>query len=205
MRADDVGSDGSDQGVVCVQTVNHDPFYQHSVYISRDETFICLASALMQKLGVANDPIFGERLRALIPAAGYKNPRRFAIDGMGWPDAAGPQRLNQYLKGRVPDLETAVTMADRLNVTIATLLGLSDLNFGTDETLRDILRHLLALEGIAPEKADTIASASLAAQKLMQLLPDDDPLPTRAKYAARVAWTQRPNQGPGTSPGPAVQ
>jgi len=202
VRAYDIAADRLDQRVVNVEAFGHSSFYQRTVYTSSPQSFICSGSLLMQKLGMAEDTKFGERLRELIPLAGYKNPRRFAIDGMGWLPDSGPQRLNQYLKGRIPDLETAVEMADKLNVSIAGLLGVDDLSSGDDATLRDILRHLLSLEGIPPEKADTIASASLAAQRLLQLLPDDDPLPTRAKYAARVAWTQLPNQGPDMSQAP---
>jgi hypothetical protein len=151
----------------------------------------------MQKLAVANDPAFGARLRQLIPLAGYKNPRRFAIDGMGWSEDGGPQRLNTYLKGRLPDIETTVTMAEKLKVSVADLLGLHEASSANDEMLGGILRNLLLLADIPADKADTIASASLAAQRLLLGFPDDEPLPTRTKYAARAAWIQQqpPAQG----------
>jgi hypothetical protein len=154
--------------------------------------FIGRFAALMHKLSVANDPRFGERLRQLIPLAGFKNPRRFAIEGMGWPEEGGPQRLNNHLKGRIPDVETLVQMAGVLRVSLADLLGIGA-SFGPDEGLHGILRHLLELEGIAPDKADTIASVSLAAQQLYQAFPDEEPVPTRARYAAHAAWLQQRN------------
>jgi len=194
--SDNLKPDGVKQRVVEVEPGSHAPSYQRAVYISSGQSLIGLASELMHKLTVANDPAFGARLRRLIPVR-YKNARRFAIDGMGWPETAGPQRLANYLKGRVPDLETGVLMADKLGVTVAELYGLEQVNSEHDEALLDILRNLMSLEGIPQETADNIANASLVAQRLMLRLPDDDPLPTRAKYAARVAWTQRPNPAPG--------
>ena len=198
MRADDTEPDGVDQGVMCMEPLSHAPEYQRCVYISSGQSLIGRAAALMHKLSVASDPSFGERLRVLIGAAGYKNPRRFAIDGMGWPETAGPQRLTNYLKGRLPDIETGAKMAEALKINIGDLYGLDQANSENDEALLDILRNLMSLEGIPPETADTIARTSLVAQRLLQRLPDDDPLPTRVKYAARVAWTQRPNQATGT-------
>lgn len=191
---DEVCPDEVDQVIVGMFRAGHTSEYQRSVYISRGQTFIGLAATLLQKLDVAQDPEFGERLRRLIPLAGYKNPRRFAIDGMGWPDTAGPQRLNQYLKGRIPDVETLVSMADPLRVSVADLLGLHDATGAADEGLKGILQHLLVLEGIEADKADTIASALLGAQRLLRAFPDEEPLPTRTKFAARAAWLQQQPQ-----------
>jgi transcriptional regulator with XRE-family HTH domain len=191
-----VQTDGLDKCVVAMKSGWHSPEYQHSVYIASGQTFIGVAAALMHKLSVANDPEFGARLRAMITLAGFKNPRRFAIDGMGWPTEGGPQRLNAYLKGRIPDVETLVGIAEALNSTVGSLLGLDQVSSASDEGMRGILRHLLSLEGIEPDKADTIASASLAAQRLLRAFPDDEPLPTRAKYAARAAWLQQQSPAP---------
>lgn len=184
-------ADVAEQGVVGMEFGSHAPQYQRSVYISRGQTFIGLAAALMHKLAVAHDAEFGERLKHLIPLAGFKNPRRFAIEGMGWPDQAGPQRLGNYLKGRIPDVETLVQMATALRVSVADLLGLHNPSSAADEGMKGILRQLLELEGIAPEKADTIASTSVAARRLLEAFPDEEPLTTRAKYAARAAWLQQ--------------
>lgn len=191
MRSNDVCADGLDERIVSVKASGHAVEYQRSVYISRGQTFIGVAAAFMQKLGVANDPNFGERLRQFISESRYKNPRRFAIDGMGWGDQNGPQRLNQYLKGRIPEIETLLSIADRLEVSVNAVLGLSGVNSDAEEGLRDILLHLLSLEGIPPDRADTIASVSLEAQRLLKAFPEDEPLPTRAKYAARAAWLQQ--------------
>lgn len=191
-----VAPDGAKNAILGMEMLGHAPFYQRSVYISRGQSFIGVATALLHKRAVANDPSFGARLKALIPLAGYKNPRRFAIDGMGWPESAGPQRLNQYLKGRVPDAETLVQMADALSVSVTDLLGLDQTSSSADESLQGILRHLLELEGILPDKADTIASALIAARRLFQAFPDEEPLPVRTKYAARAAWLQRQQPEP---------
>lgn len=196
VSAQDIEADVLQDRVMSVG-LGHGPWYQRSVYTSRGHTFIGVAAALMHKLRVAKDPEFGERLRHLIPLAGFKNPRRFAIDGMGWPPEAGPQRLNEYLKGRIPEVETLVQMAERLNTSVADMLGLHSPNSVPDEGLKGILRHLLELEGIHPDKADTIASALLGAQRLLSAFPDEEPLPTRAKYAARAAWLQQRPPLPG--------
>lgn len=185
---------GGEDAVFGVKYIGHDPLYQRCVYTSRGQTFIGRAAALMHKLRVANDPEFGKRLRALIPLAGFKSARRFAIDGMGWPEEGGPQRLNSYLKGRVPDVETLAQMASALRVSLPDLLGMHDANAAPDEGWKGILIHLLELEGIPSDKADTIASVSIAAQRLLRALPEDDPLATRARYAARAAWIQRQPQ-----------
>lgn len=183
--------EGLDDRVVCMEFGSHAALYQQPVYISRGQSFIGRFAAMMHKRGVANDPEFGARLRKLIPLAGYKNPRRFAIDGMGWPEDGGPQKLNNYLKGRIPDVETLLQIADTLRVSVSDLLGLHDINAAPDEGWRDILQHLLELEGIPADKADTIASVSLAAQRLFRAFPEEEPLSTRARYAARAAWIQR--------------
>lgn len=197
MRPDHLAAEFVDQGAMLGEFGGHALKYQRSVYIASAQTFIGLAAALMHKLSVAHDPEFGERLRHLIPVSGYKNPRRFAIDGMGWPEQAGPQRLNGYLKGRIPDVETIVLMAGALGVSVADLLGLHSTSSAVDEGMKGILRQLLELEGIAPDKADTIANASIAARRLLEAFPDEEPLPTRVKYAAHAAWLQRqsPTQG----------
>lgn len=191
-RTDQLGADLVDEATIGAAFSGHDPLYQRSVYTSRGQTFIGLAAALMHKLAVADDPEFGERLRALIPLAGYKNPRRFAIDGMGWPESAGPQRLNNHLHGRIPDVETLVQMAGALKVSVSDLVGLHNSSSAADEGMKGILRQLLELEGIPPAKADTIASTSVAARRLLEAFPEEEPLPIRAKFAARAAWLQQP-------------
>jgi transcriptional regulator with XRE-family HTH domain len=196
--SDELGADRLDQVVVGVRVRGHTPEYQHSVYISRGQTFIGLAAAVMHKLRVAHDPAFGERLRHYIARSEYKNPRRFAIGGMGWPEDSGAQRLNQYLKGRIPDVETLLAMSDAINVSVSDLLGLHGPSSAPDEGLRGILQHLLALEGIEADRADTIASALLGAQRLLRAFPDEEPLPTRAKFAARAAWLQQQSPTPNT-------
>lgn len=191
-------SDVLNDAIVGMEFSGHSPLYQRSVYTSRGQSFIGVAATLLHKRGVANDPEFGARLKALIPLAGYKNQRRFAIDGMGWPDTAGPQRLNLYIKGRVPDAETLIQMAAALNVSVTELLGLDQSSSSADASLQGILQHLLALEGIPSDKADTIASALIAARQLFQAFPDEEPLPVRTMYAARAAWIQRRQPAPGT-------
>lgn len=189
--ADDARANLLDQGVMGVELAAHAAKYQRSVYISRGQSFIGVDASLRQTAAVEYDKAFGDRLRALIKASGFKNPRRYAIDGLERPADSGPQRLNNYLKGRVPDVETARIMAESLNVTAMRLYGLDEANTAADVALIDILRHLLSLEGISADKADTIASASLAAQRLLQRLPDDDPIQIRVKYAAKAAWHQQ--------------
>lgn len=199
MGANYGGTDRLHHGVMGMEFRGHDALYQRSVYISSAQTLIYLRHALRQKRAVEKDPAFGERLLGLIKQSPYKNRRRFAIDAMGWPEENGPQRLQNYLNGRVPDIELAAMMAEKLGVSVMALYGLPEDGSDspsavTDESLKDILLHLLSLEGIEPEKADTLASACLAAQRLLRVLPDEDPIATRAKYAARAAWHQRQSQ-----------
>lgn len=198
LRSDQVASKRVDDVCVGVELDCHNPEYQRCVYISRGQTFIGIAAAVMHKLRVAHDPEFGKRLRHYIEQAGYRSARQFAIKGMGWPEEAAAQRLNQYLRGRVPKVETILGMSDALKVSVADLLGLHGANSAADEGLRGILQHLLALEGIDPDKADTIASALLGAQRLLRAFPDEEPLPTRTKFAARAAWLQHQPPAPGT-------
>jgi hypothetical protein len=162
----------------------HAPLYQRCVDIASPDVLIAISLALMQCDGVS----FGDKLRSAIRAAGFKSPRRFAIDGMGWPESSGPQRLDNYLKGRIPDVPTVMAMASALNVSLGTLLSEA-----TDDALRDILSSLLALEGIPEDKADTIANVAIVAKALLETLPDETPLPARARLAAHAAWrTQQP-------------
>lgn len=196
---DEVRADGIDQGVMVGNFREHAPEYQRSVYISRGQSFIGQLAWLLHKLRVANDPEFGRRLKRLIKESpDFRSARAFAIDGLGWPIDGAAQRLQHYLNGRIPDVETLVQISDALKVTVADLLGISGSSYVPDEALKGILQHLLELEGIAPDKADTIASASLAAQRLLQVFPDDEePLTTRTKFAARAAWHQQRPQGRG--------
>lgn len=196
--ANDARADLLDQGVMSVKLAGHAPKYQRKVYISRGHSLIGSHDAVRHILAVQNDPAFGERLKRLIEDAGYKSARKFALEGLGWPADNGAQRLNNYLRGRIPNIEIAALMAGKLGVTVMALYGLDDTHSEPDAALADILRHLLALEGIAPERADTIASASISAQRLLGVLPDDDPLPVRLKYATHAAWHQRPHPEPRT-------
>lgn len=195
---DQLGTEVFDQGIVGVECGSHAPLYQRCVYTARGQTFIGLADALLHKLRVAQDPKFGLRLRDAIARAKYKSSRQFAIEGMGWTAETGPQRLNNYLKGRIPEVETLIAMADKLNESVSDLLGLRDPSSASEAGLRDTLRHLLELAGIEPEQADTIANVSLAAQRLYQAFPEEEPAPTRAKYAARAAWLQQHSPTPST-------
>jgi len=197
MGPNDIRADGLDKRVVGMRFRSHAPLYQRGVYISSAQSFIARHSTPMQKDGVEKDASFGDRLRSAIAASPFKNARQFAIKGMEWPETAGPQRLNGYLKGRVPDVETLVAMADKLGVSLAALLGLSEDGPSIDEPSIGILRHLLQLEGIPEDKADMIANASFAAHRLMRGFPDDEPLLVRMKYAARAAWLQQHHPAPG--------
>lgn len=198
LGSDEIVPDFLEQHGVGVKLGGHAQEYQRCVYIARGQTFIGIAAALMQKLRVAHDPEFGARLRRFIEQAGFRSARQFAIKGMGWPEDSGAQRLNQYLKGRIPEVETLLAMADALKAPVADLLGLNGANSSVDEGLKGILQHLLALEGIAPDKADTIANALLGAQRLLRAFPDEEPLPTRTKFAAQAAWLQHQHPMPGT-------
>lgn len=162
----------------------HAPLYQRCVDTTSPLSFIARTSLLPDGCRMS----FGCRLKAAIKGAGYKNPRRFAIDGLGWDEQGGPQRLQNYINGRVPDRETLKLIAAKLGTSPGELL-----NESVDAGLRDILLTLLELEGIPVEKADTLASAVLAAKRLLEAAPNDGPLATRAKIAAHAVWqTQRP-------------
>lgn len=198
LLSNEVGTDGIDQRVMSGGFREHDPKYQHSVYIARGQSFIGQLAWVLHKLRVANDPEFGRRLKRLIKESpDFRSARAFALDGLGWPIDGAAQRLQNYLNGRIPDVETLVQISDALGVTVADLLGISGPSYVPDEALKGILQHLLELEGIAPDKADTIASASLAAQRLLQVFPDEEPLTTRTKFAARAAWHQQRPQARG--------
>jgi transcriptional regulator with XRE-family HTH domain len=142
---------------------------------------------------MAFDPVFGERLRAAIVAAGYKSMRKFTLERLHWDAGSGPQRLQNYLNGRIPDVETIGQLADATGSSVAFLLGLPA-SGADDPELRDILVHLLALADIPADTADTIASAALEGRRLLRAFPEEEPLATRAKFAARAAWHQRRSQ-----------
>lgn len=183
MALDKISADGVDQGAVGMLFLEHAPSYQRSVDIASVFSLIAPYGLLMHNPGMS----FGERLRRAIKAAGYKSARQFALDGLGWDAASGPQRLQNYItKDRVPDRETLKLIAGKLGTTPAALL-----NEAIDAGLRDILLTLLELEGIPRDKADTLADAVLEAKRLLEVFPDDAPLQTRATHAAHAAWRQQ--------------
>jgi transcriptional regulator with XRE-family HTH domain len=172
-----------------VPITEHVPLYQRSVDTTSPNSLIAAHCALMHNAGMS----FGCRLRDAIRAAGFKSARRFALDGLGWDEATGPQRLQNYLGGRIPDRDTLKLIAGKLGTTPGELL-----NEGADEALRDILLPLLQLGDIPPDKADTIASAFLEAKRLIEVLPDEGPMQTRARIAAHAAWQTQHYPTPGT-------
>lgn len=161
----------------------HSALYQRRVDGSSGFSFIAPNRDCGQEFCVG----FGDRLRAAIKAAGYRSERAFAID-MGWGPENGPQRVNNYTKrNRIPDRETLAAMARKLKTTPESLLNEAD-----DQALSDILSRLLHLEGIPPDRADTIASVFLAARRLHSTSPDEGDPRTRARLAAQYAWQSQP-------------
>jgi hypothetical protein len=190
MRPDEVDADRLHEIVVGVPVFAHGAArYQRAVYISSPQSFMGGKHLFRHIVGMASDTAFGERLEAAIKDAGFKNPRRFAIDAMNWPDSSGPQRVQNYIKGRIPDDDTLNLMAGKLGVSPVALLGY-DPN-AADAEIRDILRYLLELAGIGPGQADTIASAAFEARQLLRGLPEEGPPDIRARIAAHAAWRQR--------------
>lgn len=169
---------------VRVPVCEHAPLYQRCVDIASALSFIAGERLLPDNRRMS----FGTRLKAAIRQAGYKSARRFAIDGLGWDEQGGPQRLQNYINGRIPDRETLKLIASKVNTSPSELL-----NEGVDAGLRDILLTLLQLEGIPAEKADTLASAVVEAKRLLEAAPAEADLGTRARLAAQLVWqTQHP-------------
>lgn len=165
----------------------HGPMYQQLVDAASGFSFIAGESDFLHCFNVG----FGQRLRAAIKAAGYKSERKFALD-LGWDPGSGPQRLSNYiLKGRIPDRDTLKQMAAKLKTTPEALLNEAD-----DAALRDILLHLLELEGIPLDKADTIATAFLVARRLHSAAATEGDSQMRARLAAHFAWQSQPHQEP---------
>lgn len=163
--------------------------YQHPVDTARGQSFIPAIYALRHIGRMATQPLdtaFGERLKAAIRRAGFKSDRRFALDGLKWDASNGPQRLSNYIKGRIPDAPTLRQIAAALSIPPSELLSGDD-----GAGLRDILLHLLELEGIDRDRSDTIASVFLEAKRLLETFPDEAELPTRARFAAHAAWQQQ--------------
>lgn len=159
----------------------HSALYQRRVDGSSGFSFIAANRDYGQGFCVG----FGDRLRAAIKAAGYKSERAFAIELWG---PGGPQRVNNYTKhNRIPHRDTLALMARKLKTTPEALLNEAD-----DEALSDILSRILHLEGIPPDRADTIASVFLAARRLHSTSPDEGDPRTRARLAAQYAWQSQP-------------
>ncbi|MET3710378.1 transcriptional regulator with XRE-family HTH domain [Sphingomonas trueperi] len=178
-----------------MQLLAHDANVSTPRLYSKRQSFIPASAAVMQTALVGtnanHDPNFGPRLAALIKAAGYRSARAFAIKGMGWPEDSGAQRLANYLnKNRVPDLPTLVGMAKALGISVQDLLGLQAATSPEGDGSRDILLHLLEIEGIDPARANTLASAFLAAQQLYRAIPEDESLEALARFSAHAAWLQ---------------
>lgn len=169
--------------------------YQRPVYISSADSFIAARRAFRHIVGVAKNVEFGQRLKQAIKASSYRSARRFAVDAMGWPENGGPQRLQNYISGRVPDNKTLAIMCDRLGVSRVDLLGYDPSE--EDAEAHSVLRHLLEIAGIAPDQADTIASAALEARELLRGFPEDEALDSRARFAAHAAWRQIHSPGLG--------
>lgn len=139
--------------------------------------------ALAEQIQQNGNMTFGERLKAAIKSSEFKNPNRFAV-ALGW----SPQRVNNYIKkDRVPDKLTLQVLATKLKTTPDALVSEDD-----DSGLRYILLHLLGLEGIPEDRADTIASAFLAAKRLLATFPEEGEPQTRARLAAHSAWQLQP-------------
>lgn len=190
LGADKGRSNCIDQIGMGVPVFNHAPTYQQSVDTSSPLSLISPLAALMQLVGMS----FGARLKTAIDASKYKNPRRFAIEALGWPESSGPQRLNNYInKNRLPDKAILALMASKTRTTVSYLL-----NDGVDDGLRDILRSLLQLSGIPGDTADTIANVAIEAKLLLEALPDEGDPQMKAQLAAHAAWRSQQPQAPDT-------
>ena len=103
-----------------------------------------------------------------------------------------PQRFGNYATGkRGPDLKTLVAIANGLNTTPDTLLGVNDT---TDAELADILSRLLELEGLAPLRARTVAEAASATHRLLKALPPAGDSADRLRIATQAVWTTQQSQ-----------
>jgi transcriptional regulator with XRE-family HTH domain len=190
LEPDNARSNVIDQGIVGVPVIKHGPLYQQHVDTSSPFSFIALSLMLAQSRGMT----FGERLMAAIEASSYKNQRAFAIDGLGWDEASGPQRLSNYIKkNRVPRHDTLQKIAAALKTTPQALI-----NGNADAALKDILLRLFELADIPADTADTLATAFLAAKRLHETYPEDVEPRQRVRLAAHSAWHLQPPLARGT-------
>lgn len=187
-----------DQSGVGMECANHAPVISTYRLHCKGQSLIGVTETVMHKARVAKlgnkDPEFGKRLRALIAAhKSYRSLRSFAL-AMGWESDGAGQRLDNYLKGRIPDLETLIRMGELLGASVPELLGQgapAPADRAEDDGARDILVHLLEQAGIDPASADTIANAFLEAQLLYRTIPEDEDHGVLARFSAHAAWQLR--------------
>lgn len=97
------------------------------------------------------------------------------------------QRLNHFIRDRrTPDPKTIVLMAQALNTTADYILGVSKEEVAS---LENILARVLQLEGIAKDRAHTIARIAVSAHKIALSSPvSDADQNLREHLAAHAAW-----------------
>jgi transcriptional regulator with XRE-family HTH domain len=190
LRAHDRSANGVDQSAVFMLGEGHASLYQRTVETSSASSLIAnthVANLLLARMALS------DRIRAAYQAKGFKSARAAAI-ACGW-DA---QRFDNYLKGRVPDVESLMRMSEVFGTTPNDLLGISE---QSDSELLDILRRLLELEGLPAPRAGMIAEVAQASLRQLQHHPGDRS-PELPAVIAQTIWIERSESGNGKSPRP---
>lgn len=133
--------------------------------------------------------ILSERLKMRIEEIGVTQIRAAQLAGIS------PQRMGNYVQGtRSPDILTLSKIAHGLGVSADWLLGLTD--NGAINDISPVVRRLLELDGMSPERAIVLSEVAQEAVKLLSTLSDDAPHPAKAHMAAQAVWNSRPQAKP---------
>lgn len=178
LDADDGFADFLDQRSVGVTSFAHSLPYQRTVDRSSVHSLIATNNTVAH---ICARMELAQRIVFAYTALGISQAEAARRCGMS------AQRFGNYVKGnRVPDVSSLITIAEALQTTPDQLLGVS---VGGDAALTDILSRLLELEGVASDRARTIAEAVSVTHQVLKALPGEKDDPDRLRLAAQAVWT----------------
>ena len=107
------------------------------------------------------------------------------------------QRFGNYVQGtRTPDVATLARIAKALDTSTDYLLGLTDDADELLNSLEPILLRLFELEGLPPDRSETIVLIAREALRLLRGLQDEGDAHSRSRLAAQAAWQIRSSLKP---------
>lgn len=107
------------------------------------------------------------------------------------------QRFGNYVQGtRTPDVATLARIAKALDTSTDYLLGLTDDADELLNSLEPILLRLFELEGLPPDRSETIVLIAREALRLLRALQDEGDAHSRSRLAAQAAWQIRSSLKP---------